>query len=93
MGLAGCVNELLWPENEMLLFTLGKVVFDADDKLLFSDPMVELVELLAVPAMCGKPELPPRMPWCDMMFGADVLSPRDGVGMAGLMKRSLVRLP
>lgn len=55
------MNELLWPENDVLPLTFGKVWFEADDKLLFNefglDPMVELVEL---PAMCGDP--PPRTP-------------------------------
>lgn len=65
IGLAGWVNEL-GPLNEML-FTLGNVVFEADDTLLFNElglvPIAEVFGLFVVhDKWCGGPALLPKIP-------------------------------
>lgn len=78
IGLAGCANALLPAINDILLLLLGNVeLLDEDDRLLFNE--IEFV--------------PPTTPWEFKIFGADVFSPRAGVGIAGFTKRSLVRRP
>lgn len=93
MGLAGWANALV-PVNEMqFMLLLGNVEFDVDDddRLLFRElGLVVLPPILLPPT----PQMPRPCVWLPlMMLGAEVFKPSDGVGIAGFMKRSLVRRP
>lgn len=78
IGLAGWANII---ELEL---------FEVDVKLLFKELDAELKLPLPPP-----PLLPPPLPKIDeeIIFGEDVLRPSDEIGIAGFMKRSLVRRP
>lgn len=77
IGLAGCANALLPAINDILLLLLG------NDELFDEDDRLLFIEI----------EFVAPTPCVFKIFGADVLSPKAGVGIAGFTNRSLVRRP
>lgn len=102
IGLAGCAKApppppLGVPLKMPLRLELGCVELDVDDEmLLFNElgfvPPPPPAHMPPKPTVAA-PAAITRCCWVFRIFGADVLRPREVLGMAGLIKRSLVRRP